>query len=129
DVPLVSVVGGFAWSDTPKNGLAILVYGEGANGADSAGRVALDLARRAWADRERFRVRLTPLDEAIRRAAAGGKDPSLPAICLADVADNPGGGGRGNTTDILEGLIAAQAQGVLLGLFVDPAVAAQCHAH
>src|SRR5690606_11627244 len=37
------------------------------------------------------------------------------------------GGGRGNTTDLLEALLAAKAQHVLLGLFVDPAAATACH--
>jgi microcystin degradation protein MlrC len=49
-------------------------------------------------------------------------------VCLADVADNPGGGGRGNTTDILEGLLAARVERALLGSFVDPAAAGRCHA-
>ncbi len=121
---LVSVVGGFAFSDTPKNGLAIITYGTGERPAE----VALDLARRGWAERERFRAHLTPLSEAVDEALRAGRDPGRPAVCLADVADNPGGGGRGNTTEILEGLIAGGARGALLGLFVDPALAAQCHA-
>ena len=124
-VDVVSVVGGFAWGDTPENGLAILTYAKSAN----AGReLANQIAGKAWAERERFKVSLTSLNDAIAAAKAREADPSLPALCIADVADNPGGGGRGNTTDVLEALIAAAAQGVLLGLFVDPAVAAQCHA-
>ncbi len=123
-VRVVSVVGGFAWGDTPENGLAILTYGEDA----AAGKAfAETLAEQAWADRERFHVTLTPLADAIAAVKAREADPGLPPVCLADVADNPGGGGRGNTTDVLEALIAADAQGVLLGLFVDPQVAAACH--
>lgn len=123
-VQVVSVVGGFAWGDTPENGLAILTYGEDKAEAEALAR---KLADQAWAERERFNVLLTPLEDAIAAARARGEDRSLPPICLADVADNPGGGGRGNTTDVLEALIAADAQGVLLGLFIDPAVAAACH--
>lgn len=128
DVPVVSVVGGFAWSDTPENGIAILTYGRA--GKDTAGRAAAlarEIAARAWADRERFRVVLTPLDEAIERARKVGADGSEPPICLADVGDNPGGGGRGNTTDILEGFLRAGVERALLGLFVDPRVAAEAH--
>jgi microcystin degradation protein MlrC len=124
-VDVVSVVGGFAWGDTPENGLAILTYAASAN----AGReLANRLAERSWAERERFNVSLTSVGDAVAAAKARQEDPSLPALCIADVADNPGGGGRGNTTDVLEALIEAQVEGVLLGLFVDPAVAAQCHA-
>lgn len=128
DVPLVSVVGGFAFSDSLENGLAILAYGDPRHGdAGRAAEVAATLARRAWSERERFRVVLTPLDEAIARAVAAGRADGDQPICLADVADNPGGGGRGNATDIIEGLLEAEATGVLIGLFVDPAVARECH--
>jgi microcystin degradation protein MlrC len=82
----------------------------------------------AWEDRARFRVRLTALDEAVRQAVEAGRSAGGPAVCLADVADNPGGGGRGNTTDLLESLLAAGVQRALLGNFVDPQVAAACHA-
>ncbi len=123
-VRVVSVVGGFAWGDTPENGLAILIYGDDKAEAEV---LAKALAEQAWAERKRFNVTLTPLDEAIAAAKTRGEDPSLPPICIADVADNPGGGGRGNTTDVLEALIAADVQCVLLGLFIDPAVAAACH--
>ncbi len=119
-VDIVSVVGGFAWGDTLENGLAILTYAKSAN----AGReLANRIAQQAWADRERFNVTLTSVDEAVAAAKARQHDTSLPALCITDVADNPGGGGRCNTTDVLEVLIAADAAGVLFGLFVDQ----QCH--
>jgi len=120
---LVSVVGGFAYADTPHNGLAILAYGAG----DRPAQVAAALAAQAWADRQRFQARLTPLAEAIAAAVRAGPSAG-PALCLADVADNPGGGGRGNTTEILQALIAAPASGVLFGMFVDAALAGECHA-
>ena len=124
DVPVVSVVGGFVFSNSPKTGITILTYGTGQRPKE----LALQLATMAWEDRERFRGRLTPLAEAIRRVAEAGHTAGPPAVCLADVADNPGGGGRGNTTDIVEGLLAAKVQRALLGNFVDPEVAARCHA-
>jgi microcystin degradation protein MlrC len=118
---IVSIIGGFAFADTRENGLTILTYGSGS----IPRKLALKLAEMAWAERERFCVQLTSIDEAIGRAveaAAGG-----PIVCLADVADNPGGGGRGNTTDILEGLLTSNVQHALYGNFVDPAVAKRCH--
>src|SRR3546814_2959508 len=69
DLPVVSVVAGFPYGDTPYDGLTVLAYGTG----DRPGQVARDLAERAWADRERFRPRLTPLDEAVARAAAAAR--------------------------------------------------------
>src|SRR5687768_16561433 len=117
DMPVVSVLGGFAFADAPEAGISILTYGTGIRPKE----VALQLAKHAWAERDRFKVRLTSLDDAIARAAAAGREQRLTAVCLADVADNPGGGGRGNTTDILAGLLAARVENALLGNFVDPA--------
>jgi microcystin degradation protein MlrC len=124
DLPVVSVVGSFAFSDAREGGITILTYGRG----EKPKALARQLAEYAWKERERFRVRLTPLHEAIARAARAGHDQQRAAVCIADVADNPGGGGRGNTTDVLEALLAARVQSVLLGNFVDAPAAAQCHA-
>ena len=124
-VDIVSVVGGFAWGDTPENGIAILTYAKSAN----AGRALADsIAEKAWRERERYKVSLTSIPAAIAASEAAEADPSLPAVCYADVADNPGGGGRGNTTDVLDALMASDLKSVLIGLFVDPAAAKACHA-
>jgi microcystin degradation protein MlrC len=48
----------------------------------------------------------------------------LGPIVLADVGDNPGGGGRGNTMWILESLVSAGAANACLGVIFDPAVVA-----
>ena len=124
DIALVSVVGGFAYADAPgKMGWRFLTYGTGENPQV----LATALAEQGWADRERFRVKLTTIDDAILQATLAGRSDDGPAVCLADVADNPGGGARGNTTDILEALIGANIERALFGNFVDAAVAAQCH--
>ena len=124
DLPVVSILGGFGFADAPEAGISILTYGVGRKPKV----LALQLAQFAWAERERFKVQLTSLEQAIGRAQEAGLTGERTVVCLADVADNPGGGGRGNTTDILERLIATQVEQVLLGNFVDPAAAAQCHA-
>ena len=124
DLPVVSVLGGFAFADAPEAGISILAYGSGAK----ARQLARKLAEFAWAERDRFKARLTPLDEAVARAAAAGREGRRAAVCLADVADNPGGGGRGYTTDVLEGLLNARVERALLGNFFDRAAAARCHA-
>src|SRR5215470_5424045 len=93
----VSVMGGFPYADTAKNGIAVIVTAR--RDAGAARGLAREIAELGWASRDRFRARLTPLEEAVARAVAAGRDATKPAVCLADVADNPGGGGRGNTTD------------------------------
>jgi microcystin degradation protein MlrC len=121
----LSVVGGFVFGDTPKNGIAIVATSREDKAHATA--AALGLARLAWADRHRFVRTLTPISDAIglaRAAAAGIRPP----VIFADSGDNPGGGGRGNTTELLRALIAARATGVLYGCFVDPALAADAHA-
>ena len=123
EIANVSILGGFAYSDTPKNGLAIIVTARSANG--SAQAVAEKIAERAWREHERYTPVLTPLEEAVERVAAVGKDSSLPPVILADVADNPGGGGNGNTMWILQALHEAGAEGVVVGVINDPALAAE----
>ncbi len=121
----VSILGGFAYSDTPKNGLAVIVTAR--HSAAAANAVARDIASRAWADHERYRPRLTPLREAIAQAVAVAKNPTLPAIALADVADNPGGGGNGNTSWIMAELCKAGVTDAIVGVVNDPALAREAH--
>jgi microcystin degradation protein MlrC len=48
-------------------------------------------------------------------------------LLFADVADNPGGGGRGNTSWLLSAFHEARISNTVLGVFVDPDLAAQAH--
>ncbi|MGB8815454.1 MAG: MlrC C-terminal domain-containing protein, partial [Paracoccaceae bacterium] len=125
DIANVSILGGFAYSDTPKNGMAIIVTARVANG--SAQAVADKIARMAWGEHLRFVPHLTALQDAVEKVAQVAADPSLPAVILADVADNPGGGGNGNTMWILQALHARGASGVIVGVITDPALAAEAH--
>jgi microcystin degradation protein MlrC len=121
----VSVMGGFAYADTAKNGIAVIVTTR--RDAGAARTLAREIAELGWANRDRFRARLTSLEDAVALAVAAGRDTDKPALCLADVADNPGGGGRGNTTYLLEALLESGAEGVLLGIFNDAALAEEAH--
>jgi microcystin degradation protein MlrC len=112
----VSIVGGFVFSDTPKNGVAVVVNGEE---RAPVREVALDIAGRIWEDRRRFVKRLTSIDDALR---AG------PGHIWSDAGDNPGGGGTGKTTTLLRRLHEAGTQGVLYGNFHEPEIAAAAHA-
>ncbi|HUB10832.1 MAG TPA: M81 family metallopeptidase [Acetobacteraceae bacterium] len=119
----VSVMGGFAYADTPFNGLMVVVT---ATDADTANGLAREIASAGWARRDRFSPVLTSLEEATRLAKAT-EDPSRQALAFADVADNPGGGGRGNTMWILQAFHAAGVRDALVGVIHDPALAAEAH--
>ena len=104
----VSIVGGFVFGDTPKNGVAVVVNGE--RGTDVRG-VALDIGARIWGERKRFVKRLTPVEDAMR----------FPGKSIwSDAGDNPGGGGTGKTATLLRTLHEAGAEGVLYGNFFEP---------
>ncbi len=121
----VSILGGFTYGDTPFNGMSFLVTTRG----DKARAQALcrELAERVWRERERLLPTLTSLEDCIALAVAQGEDPARERIVIADVADNPGGGGRGNTAWLLKGLYEAGAKGAILGVFFDAALAAEAH--
>jgi microcystin degradation protein MlrC len=124
----VSVMGGFAFSDTAKNGLTVVVTARRDRRNRSAAQtVAQEIANFGWDNRERFVPHLTTLDDAIAKAKAASEDKTLPALAFADVADNPGGGGRGNTTYLLRALVDSGVKGVLFGIFFDPPLAAEAH--
>jgi microcystin degradation protein MlrC len=117
----VSIFGGFVFSDTPKNGLAIVVTAR--SDRAQARALANEISERAWAMRSRFRKTLMPVAEAVAYANV----PERAAVIYADSGDNPGGGGSGRTTEFLAALSAADAQDVIYGSFFDPVLAAEAH--
>jgi microcystin degradation protein MlrC len=123
----VSVMGGFAYADTAKNGLSVIVTARGER--REAAALAAEIARYGWDNRARFYPRLTSLDDSVQKALAAARDPSLPALAFADVADNPGGGGRGNTMFLLRAFAEAGVKGALFGVIYDPPLAAEAYRH
>ena len=119
----VSVVSGFSLGDSVKNGMSVIVTTR--NDPALARSLARDIAQKAWDDRHRYVPRLTSLEDATRMAVECGRELTRPSLLFADVADNPGGGGRGNTVWILESFHRAGVQGCLLGVFYDPALVAE----
>lgn len=125
----VSILPGFAPANASTNGMSIVVTAD-ASAPDApvaVRRVAVSLAERAWADRHRYKPNLTSLDEAAKLARKAADDVTSPAILLADVADNPGAGGRGNTMFILKRLHDEKLSGVVFGMIVDPELAFEAH--
>jgi len=123
----VSVMGGFAYADTAKNGLSVVVTARGDRNA--AASLAAEIAQYGWEQRARFYPKLTSLEDAVQKALAAARDPSLKPLAFADVADNPGGGGRGNTMYLLRAFVEAGVKGALFGVIYDPPLAAEAHRH
>lgn len=112
DIANATVLGGFVYSDTPHNGIAVLVT---ATDRTAAEREVARLAGHLWADRHSFTHSLTSIADAVAAITAPGESRWI----LSDSGDNPGGGGRGTCTDLLQAVIHADVQAVLYGLFVD----------
>jgi microcystin degradation protein MlrC len=124
------VMGGFAFSDTAKNGLTVVVTARrDRRNSRVAEAAARQIAQFGWDNRARFDPKLTPLADAVAQALAVSRDPTSPALCFADVADNPGGGGRGNTMYLLRALHEAGVEDALVGIIYDPPLAAEAHRH
>lgn len=121
----VSICSGFTLGDTPKNGMSVLVTTRGDQPRAQA--LADEIATFAWEQRHRYVPRMTSLADATAMAKACSDDATLPALIFADVADNPGGGARGNTVWILESFVKAGVRGAVVGPFYDPSLAAEAH--
>jgi microcystin degradation protein MlrC len=85
--------------------------------------LAQEIAHRAWSMRHGFVRTLTTVDEAVGLAL----DVARPPVIFSDAGDNPGGGGSGRTTELLDALHRVGAQSVFYGSFYDPELAAEAH--
>ncbi len=121
DILNVSIFGGFVFSDSEKNGVAIIVTAR--HDVTRARMLAREIAERGWANRAQFKKSLTPLSKAVEIA----RDPGRLPVIYSDSGDNPGGGGTGRTTELLSALVWSGAENVLYGSFYDPPLAAAAH--
>jgi microcystin degradation protein MlrC len=112
----VSVFGGFPYADFPEAGSSIVVT---ATDPAAGRRCADEIGRYAWSLREDFLKLIPTVPDAVDRALEiVATNPGRPVV-LADVADNPGGGGSGDTTELLRELIRRQARGAASAIW-DP---------
>jgi microcystin degradation protein MlrC len=124
DVAELAFCFGFPYADFDGCGVACAVFADTQAKADAAA----DAFVAHVAAREALFVQDTlPAAEAVaeaKRLAARADKP----IVLADTQDNPGGGGHGDTTELLAELVRQGAKGALLCLINDAESAAACHA-
>lgn len=120
----VGVFGGFPFADFDQAGTSMTVT---ATDPESGRKAADDMGRFAWSIRQEFLKTIPPVPEAVEQALQlveqGGEGP----VVLADVADNPGGGGSGDTTELLRELIRRGAKGAAACIW-DPETVKQARA-
>jgi microcystin degradation protein MlrC len=95
----VSLHPGFYGADQPESGFSVVCTTH--HDSALARRVAQQMAGAAWRRREDFIVPLVAIETAVREALNAGEP-----IGLIDEADDPAGGGSGDSVAILRGLLA-----------------------
>ena len=110
----VTVAGGFPFADIADCGASVAVTAD--RDRELAASTAREIAEAIWERREQFRVRLTPLSEAIGHALETGEGPVL----LADGSDNPGGGAPCDGTAMLQAMVEADVPNSTVAIIVDP---------
>jgi len=123
DVLQVSLAAGFPLADVAHSAPTLLAHARTQAAADAAAQRVADAMNSARAE---FRGRLWQPAEAVAHAAAHGR-PGAPVI-LADTQDNPGGGGDGDSTGLLQALFDGRTVGACLGILCDAEAAAAAHA-
>ncbi|UFS66735.1 M81 family metallopeptidase [Paracoccus denitrificans] len=122
-VQAATVFGGFPIADLAETGLSIVTV---ADTPELAREVARELGREAWRRRAEYVYAEEPLPQSIARAAALA-DGSAPVLLL-DHGDNCMSGGSCDVMDVLEELMAAGQQGILVGPVADPETVARLFA-
>lgn len=124
DVFAVSINGGFASADIAEVGPTVLVTGQGKFAKHSA--FAETIADDIWARRHQVLNDYLSVESAAALAVAfeAGNGP----LVIADYADNPGGGGYGDSTNLLRALLDAGVTDACFGPMVDREAAQALHA-
>ena len=117
-----SLLVGCAWTDGPYTTASVIVVGAG--DAHAARKQAQSLARDVWAARHAFRFghETAPPEEAVSLAVAAAEAP----VYITDSGDNVTAGGAGDTTWMLQALLAQGAQDALVAGLFDPVAVERC---
>lgn len=122
DVLSLSVIHGFMAGDVPEMGTKTIAVtnGKPEKGAALARKLGLDL----FAKRGTFMMPSIDEKEAVARALQISQGP----VVIADMWDNPGGGTAGDSTVVLEELLARGVENAAIGLIWDPVAVQICMA-
>jgi microcystin degradation protein MlrC len=120
----ISINAGFPWADIRDAGPSALVVGDG-EGPRPA-EIAEALMAEVWDKRHRLTIQTVSVAEAMDAVRAAGSGDGNGPIVMADYADNPGGGGYGDSADLLGGMIEAGLTNAAFATIYDPEAAALC---
>jgi microcystin degradation protein MlrC len=109
-------VPGFPLADIYHSGPSVIAYGHDRMAVE---RAVESLTEAVLARQADFGGRLYAPTDAVAYAIEQGLRREAGTIILADTQDNPGGGGSGDTTDILHELLRQNAQRVCVGVVCD----------
>jgi len=123
DVISASFTCGFHLSDIHEVGPAVLAYGVNEVAVE---RAAQTIMRSVISRRSMFYQKIWPAMEGVNQAVKLLNDGAR-TIVLADTQDNPGGGGAGDSTGLLQALIAANVKSAVFAMISDPEVVEQAH--
>lgn len=118
----VGINGGFPWADIFDAGPSAVVVGDGGNPRyrDIAGTLVEEI----WQRRHRTILATLSAEQAMDAVAGAGLVDK--PIVIADFTDNPGGGGYGDSTNLLSAMLQAGLQNAAFAGICDPASAQSC---
>ena len=119
DVFAVSVNAGFGNADIADVGPTVLVTCQGDLAKHRA--FAERIGDEMWEGRHKSYNKYYTVEEAAAICKAHG--PKAKPIVVADYADNPGGGGYGDSTELLRALLDANVKNACFGPMTDPETA------
>lgn len=122
-IPALSVdmAMGFPPADIPEVGPAIFAYARSQAEAEAAADAAFNALTAA---ESQFDDRLLSARDAVATAQTLTPTP----VVIADVQDNPGAGGTGDTTGLIRALLEARVPDAVVSMLQDPETATAAHA-
>jgi microcystin degradation protein MlrC len=114
---VVSICAGFSRANIRDVGPSVTVTVDGDTATGTA--IAEEFMDHVWETRDFTTVKLLSCAEAVALASRGV--PGDKPLVVADYTDNPGGGGYGDATAFLAGLIEAGVESVAFHAVCDPA--------
>ena len=112
---------GFTAADIPDCGASVLAYADDQTEAEAITQQLYDMI---LGNEAHFDGKLMAADDAVTFAM---KSRATKPMILADVQDNPGAGGSGDTMGLIRAILDQGAEHALIGLISDADFAAQAH--